>query len=1337
MIKVNNQGKDKCCHPAQNQAPADKSWAFNLPTQEELDHPPSPRLDQVMAFMTAMDDSFIHAALTAPHKMKEVMKNGSTFKLIWDSGASHCISNCLDDFIGPLESTGLLKQLTGLAQGLHIKGVGTVEWTVLDVNGVPRTLSVRAYYVPKSPVKLISTTQLLQTYPGETIQLDDRSATLSGIPDDHRRTPVKAFVNPINNIPDCSAFQLKEVEKAAMALHSMTVAVDPRNINLSEAEKELLRWHQRLGHLDFKKIQFLLRSGALCLSASKRTLHTQAAKLVNPPKCAACQFGKQTTRPAKGRPTSSHAVHDRSPVLKQDKLFPGQTTSVDHFVCSTKGVTLTSRGGANAPGYTGGCIMVDNASGLTHVEHQQHLNTHETLEAIKQYERMCLDRGVVPTDYISDSGTAFTSKAFQAHLANYQQIIQFAGTAAHNHNSIAERSIRTIMSIARTMMLHAATHWPEMADATLWPLAVDYAVHIFNRVPNRETGLSPLDVFTGTREPLRRLHDLHVWGSPSYLLDKRIADGKQLPRWSPKSERVVFVGVSDKHLASTPRVLNPRTRTITTPYHLVFDDWFATVGSSPEDLPDFQSPEWRRMFGDSEYQYVQDESWNDPAPHHHAGPEIVQRRERVAERLTQQYSQPLRDAQPASAAHDAAAHQPVQQRENTWDWDTTPSFAPPPTDTAATPLTPPPTDNAVAPLTTTWDWDATPDATPSFTPVPFTPVIPDTPFKVTSTPSKVDRELARLSSHNGTGTTEMPSLGPRRTRNQTQRFVEGNTVTCGDISYQFNPAHVYMMIGETMPTDVYKASKSDPDTMTLEQALADTVHSDQWVAALEKEIRALEEHEVWEEVPASQAEGDIVPTMFVMKIKRKPDGTLDKFKARITVRGDLMKSYGFETFSAVCAWSTVRMVLILALTWGWTTCTVDFSNAFIHAKLDTPVWIQLPKGYTSSLPGKSCLKLKRSLYGTSFAPALWSECLFEALKKYGLKQSQHDTCLFSKPGVMAAVYVDDLVLAFKDPAEKDNFFSAMKDLGFSLTMEDTIESFLGIKFEPHPDGSFVMTQPALIQKIIDATDMNNCNAVDTPALPNQPLGKDPDGEPMTDAWSMHSVTGMLLYLSTNTRPDICFAVSQVCRFNHGPKQSHAQAVKRIVRYLAGTKDKGSIVRPDGTLSLDCSSDSDFAGLYQVDPMEDLSSAKSRMGFIIKLGGCPLVWKSQLIPSICLATAEAEYYSLSHCLRVLLPIRRTLEELAINLDMPTELRATITSRALVDNSAALSLATNQRLTSRTRYYHTQSHHFWEAVNSDPPQVIPEHCSTLLMDADYFTKPMPRVGFEANRKRVQGW
>ena len=66
------------------------------------------------------------------------------------------------------------------------------------------------------------------------------------------------------------------------------------------------------------------------------------------------------------------------------------------------------------------------------------------------------------------------------------------------------------------------------------------------------------------------------------------------------------------------------------------------------------------------------------------------------------------------------------------------------------------------------------------------------------------------------------------------------------------------------------------------------------------------------------------------------------------------------------------------------------------------------------------------------------------------------------------------------------------------------------------------------------------------------------------------------------------------------------------------------------------------------------SAKSRMGFVIKLGNCPLVWKSSLIPCICLSTTEAEYYALSTCLLNLIPIRRVIEEIAEMLKVPVSL-----------------------------------------------------------------------------------
>ena len=110
----------------------------------------------------------------------------------------------------------------------------------------------------------------------------------------------------------------------------------------------------------------------------------------------------------------------------------------------------------------------------------------------------------------------------------------------------------------------------------------------------------------------------------------------------------------------------------------------------------------------------------------------------------------------------------------------------------------------------------------------------------------------------------------------------------------------------------------------------------------------------------------------------------------------------------------------------------------------------------------------------------------------------------------------------------------------------------GIKFEQADKNEYRLTQRGLIDKVVVATGLQNCRPNLLPCS-QQALGSDPEGPPMSDPWSYPSVVGMLLYLSCNSRPDIAFAVSQVCRFNANPKQSHASAVKTIVRYLHGTR----------------------------------------------------------------------------------------------------------------------------------------------------------------------------------------
>ena len=147
-------------------------------------------------------------------------------------------------------------------------------------------------------------------------------------------------------------------------------------------------------------------------------------------------------------------------------------------------------------------------------------------------------------------------------------IVRFAGVGVHHHNGNAENSIRAIMSIARTMMLHSAIHWPDVVDVTLWPMAVALSVYLHNHMPNMETGLAPVDVFTKLRSwQQHKFQNLHVWGCPVYVLDKSIADGKKLPRWQPRSICSMNMGLSPKHASTVPIVLNVSSGCITPQYH--------------------------------------------------------------------------------------------------------------------------------------------------------------------------------------------------------------------------------------------------------------------------------------------------------------------------------------------------------------------------------------------------------------------------------------------------------------------------------------------------------------------------------------------------------------------------------------------------------------------------------------------------------------------------------------------------------------------------------------------------------------------------------------------------
>jgi hypothetical protein len=261
--------------------------------------------------------------------------------------------------------------------------------------------------------------------------------------------------------------------------------------------------------------------------------------------------------------------------------------------------------------------------------------------------------------------------------------------------------------------------------------------------------------------------------------------------------------------------------------------------------------------------------------------------------------------------------------------------------------------------------------------------------------------------------------------------------------------------------------------------------------------------------------------------------------------------------------------------------------------------------------------------------------------------------------------------------------------------DDMLAGFLGVAIATNEHGSKTLTQTGLIDRILLVMNLTETSGKDTPAA-NGTLGRDVGGEGRQKSWNYRSVFGMMLYLSSNSRPDIAFAVNQCARYSADPTLRHEIAVKRIARYLKHTRTQGMIISPKTDLRLDLWVDADFAGLWYRNDAEDPASVKSRTGYAITLGDIPVIWRSKLQGEIALSTCEAKYIAASQGMRELVPLRQTLELLTKTMGVQRNNRSII-STIWEDNEAALTIMQKHmnglpKLSPRTRHISTKYHWF---------------------------------------------
>ncbi|CAL2227060.1 unnamed protein product [Prunus armeniaca] len=421
-----------------------------------------------------------------------------------------------------------------------------------------------------------------------------------------------------------------------------------------------------------------------------------------------------------------------------------------------------------------------------------------------------------------------------------------------------------------------------------------------------------------------------------------------------------------------------------------------------------------------------------------------------------------------------------------------------------------------------------------------------------------------------------------------------------------------------------------------------------------------------------------LPCKWVFRIKRRSDGSIERYKARPVANG-FHQQYGIDYLET-------------------------FSPVVKHVYMCQPRGFEDPK-----FPHHVC-HLQKSLYGLKQSPRAWFSRFSEFLIHSGFTASKADPSLFifhkDDNFLFLLIYVDDIIVTGNALSQVNALLQshnrqfAMKDLG-------DLHYFLGIEVQHTPD-MLCLNQAKYAADLLKRATLHEAYPCLTPVATGSQLSY-LHGSPLLDPTEYRSLVGALQYL-TITRPDISFAVNQVCQFMHQPTDIHWKAVKLILRYVLGTSHDGLVFRPGDSFVI-AFSDADYAG--------NPDDCRSIGGYCIFFGSNLVSWSSKKQPTVSRSSTESEYRQLALTAMELSWIQQLLQELHVSLPSPLLLWC--------DNTSSIALASNPIFHARTKHIAVDYHYVRELVLAGSLHV--RYVSTHTQLADIFTKghPLPRFAF----------
>ena len=404
---------------------------------------------------------------------------------------------------------------------------------------------------------------------------------------------------------------------------------------------------------------------------------------------------------------------------------------------------------------------------------------------------------------------------------------------------------------------------------------------------------------------------------------------------------------------------------------------------------------------------------------------------------------------------------------------------------------------------------------------------------------------------------------------------------------------------------------------------------------------------------------------------------------------------------------------------------MDVKMAFLNGYLNEDIYMSQPDGFVETGQEQKVCKLLKSIYGLKQASRSWNLRFDEIIKTYGFEQNIDEPCVYKlineQTVVFLVLYVDDILLIgnnVKVLTDVKNWLAEqfqMKDLGDASYV-------LGIQIiRDRKNRLLALSQASYIDKVLARFSMQNSKKGLLPtrhgiSLSKQQCPKTPQEEEDMRRIPYASAVGSLMYAMLCTRPDICYAVGVVSRYQSNPGQEHWIAVKHVLKYLRRTRDY-MLVYSGGDLNLLGYTDSDF--------QSDKDSRKSTSGSVFTLGGGAVVWRSIKQSSIADSTMEAEYIAACEAAKEAVWLKKFLTDLEVvpGMDKPITL--------FCDNSGAVANSKEPRSHKRGKHIERKYHLIREIVHRGDVAVT--KIPTLDNLADPFTKTLTEKQFN---KHLEG-